>query len=76
MQKGIGMKIDIRDNIPPEIALECVKKVVAEGKVSVGENGKMYYCWATSFNTPVGEIMVVTRQYRKSDCFVVYKNKI
>ena len=37
------MKIDIRDEIPPEIALECVKQVVKEGKVSTGENGKKYY---------------------------------
>lgn len=69
------MKIDIKDNIPPVIALECVKQVVAEGKVSKGERGKMYYCWATSFNTPVGHIFVVTRQYRKSDCFIVYKDR-
>ena len=70
------MKIDIRDDIPPVLALECVKQVVAEGKVSTGENGKKYYCWATSFQTNVGKIMVVTRQYRKDDCFVVYKNKV
>ena len=67
------MKIDIRDDIPPEVALEAVKQVVREGKISQGERGKMYYCWATSFSTNIGKIMVVTRQYRKSDCFVVYK---
>ena len=69
------MKIDIRDEIPPEIALECVKQVVSEGKISVGEKGKKYYCWVTSFNTSIGKIVVVTRQYRKDDCFVVYKYK-
>lgn len=69
------MKIDIRDEIPPEIALECVKQVVSEGKISVGEKGKKHYCWVTSFNTSIGKIMVVTRQYRKDDCFVVYKYK-
>ena len=69
------MKIDIRDDIPPEVALEAVKQVVREGKISKGEHGKMYYCWATSFSTNIGKIMVVTRQYRKSDCFVVYKDK-
>ena len=69
------MKIDIRDDIPPTLALECVKKVVREGRVSTGEHGKKYYCWATQFDTSVGEVMVVTRQYRKDDCFVVYKQK-
>lgn len=69
------MKIDIRDEIPPEIALECVKQVVKEGKVSTGENGKKYYCWGTRFKTNIGNIMVATRQYRKDDCFIVYKIK-
>lgn len=69
------MRIDIRDEIPPVIALECVKQVVKDGKVSVGEKGKKYYCWATSFQTSAGKIMVVTRQYRKDDCFIVYKIK-
>lgn len=66
------MKIDIKDNIPHEIALECVKQVVSDGKVSTGEKGKKYYCWATLFQTNIGKIMVATRQYRKDDCFVVY----
>lgn len=65
--------IDVRDDIPYTIALAAVSRVVQEGRVSVGEHGKDYYCWATEFSSPVGEIMVVTRQYRKSDCFVVYK---
>ena len=69
------MKIDIKDDIPPVLALECVKQVVAEGKVSTGEKGKKYYCWATSFQTSAGKIMVATRQYRKDDCFIVYKIK-
>lgn len=69
------MKIDIRDNIPPVIALELVKQVVSEGKISDGEHGKKYYCWATLFHTNIGDIMVATRQYRKSDCFIVYKHK-
>lgn len=73
--KGKIMKIDIRDDIPPEVALEAVKLVVKQGKISQGERGKMYYCWATSFDTHIGEIMVVTRQYRKDDCFIVYKIK-
>ena len=65
--------IDIRDNIKPELALGLVASVVAIGKISNGEHGKMYYCWGTVFDTPDGEIMVSTRQYRKTDCFVVHK---
>lgn len=69
------MKIDIRDNIPDAIAVECVMHVVRAGKISVGEHGKKYYCWATILQTPVGEVVVSTRQYRKDDCFMVYKHK-
>ena len=69
------MRIDIRNDIPHYIALECVTRVVREGRISVGEHGKMYYCWATEFVTPIGCIIVATRQYRKDDCFVVYKQK-
>lgn len=69
------INIEIRDDIKPEIALSCVVRVVANGKISTGENGKMYYCWATTFDTPDGEVTVWTRQYRKSDCFVVYKHR-
>lgn len=69
------VEIDIRDDIKPEIALECVEQVIRGKRVSMGENGKMYYCWATTFDTPLGELVVHTRQYRKSDCFMVYKNK-
>ena len=65
--------IDIRDNIKAELALRLVSRVIAGGKISKGENGKMYYCWATVFDTTDGEIVVSTRQYRKTDCFVVYK---
>lgn len=67
------IEVDIWDGINPITALECVKQVIQEGKVSEGENGKMYYCWATTFNTPFGELVVYTRQYRKNDCFRVYR---
>ena len=70
----MNIHIDVRDDIPCGFALECVEKVVLMGNVSEGEHGKIY-CWAVSFSTPIGEIVVSTRQYRKSDCFVVYKNK-
>lgn len=71
---GSKINIDVRDNIDPALALRLVARVIAEGKISKGENGKMYYCWLTTFDTPDGEIMVSTRQYRKTDCFVVHKN--
>ena len=70
--------IEIRDGIDPKIALSLVTRVVAVGRISKGENGKMYYCWGTVFDMPFdvpnGEIMVSVRQYRKTDCFVVHKN--
>lgn len=69
------IEIEIQDEIPEELALEAVRQVVQEGKVSVGEKGKMYYCWATFFQSSIGRIAVHTRQYRKNDCFLVYKEK-
>lgn len=60
--------IDVRDDIPPTVALNCVSKVVAEGRIS---NSGKSYCYATSFDTSVGEVWVTTAQYRKSDCFTV-----
>ena len=64
--------LDIRDNIPPSIALKCVCDVVTEGRIS--NNGKSY-CYASFFPTSVGQICVLTRPYRKSDCFMVYKEQ-
>ncbi len=63
--------IDIRHDISPTIALECVRQVIAQGKAS--NDGKSY-CYAAAFDTSEGEVYVVTRPYRKSDCFLVYKN--
>lgn len=63
--------IDIRHNISPIIALECVRQVIAQGKIS--SDGKSY-CYATTFDTDEGEVWVAIRPYRKSDCFLIYKN--
>ena len=63
--------IDIRHDISPTIALECVRQVIAQGKLSA--NGKSY-CYATTFDTNEGEVWVATRPYRNSNCFLVYKN--
>ena len=73
MEANIRINIDIRDDIEQGLALRLVARVIAGGKISRGENGKMYYCWLTVFDTPDGEIAVSTRQYRKNDCFVVLK---
>lgn len=67
--------IEIRDDISPSIAVECVNQVIIEGKVSHDTKGKAYYCWATRFATSEGNLVVSVRPYRKSDCFVVYKYK-
>lgn len=67
------VEIEIKDGINPVTALEAVGQVIAGGKVSHGENGKPYYCWATTFDSMEGEIVVFTRQYRKNDCFLVQK---
>ena len=64
--------IDIRDDIATEVALECVKMVIENGRIS--NKGKQY-CYLTSFNVGDDEVMVNTRDYRKSDCFLVWKNK-
>lgn len=64
------MTIKIDDNIPDLIAIRCVKEVIKAGKVS--DNGKSY-CYATIFASPLGEIAVITRRYRKSPCFIVCK---
>ncbi len=66
------MHLDIRDGIPPAVALQCVLEVVKDGRVS--DNGKSY-CYATHFFTSAGRVWVVTRPYRKSDCFLVVKHK-
>ena len=72
----MSLKIDIRDGISDELALELVSEVVKKGKVSEdSKGGEKYYCWITTFNVNGEEIVVYTRENRKNDCFVVYKNK-
>ena len=65
--------LDIRNNISPTLALECVKQAIGRGKISA--DGKSY-CYATTlFDTNEGEVLVAARPYRKSDCFLIYKNE-
>ena len=61
------MTIKIEDNIDDLMAITLVKKVIEAGKISNNGNS---YCYLTLF----GDILVETRQYRKSPCFRVYKN--
>lgn len=65
------MHLDIEDGISPEIALECVKQVVNMGRISKDDT---MYCYATTFDTKNGELVVLTRDHRKSDCFIVQRN--
>ena len=63
--------LDIRHDISPTTALECVRLVISKGTVS---NSGKSYSYATTFDTNEGEVWVATRPYRKSDCFLIYKN--
>lgn len=67
------IEIEIEDGINPEEALRYVRQVIMDGKISVGERGKKYYCWASRFRD---EIWVFTRQYRKNDCFLVRRMEV
>ena len=60
--------ITIEDGINPEIALERVRTVVSRGRIC--KNGKLY-CYVTAFGDG---IVVAVADYRKGDCFRVYKD--
>lgn len=66
------MKIDIRDNIPDDIAIELVASVIRQGRISQ-QGGRKYYCWVTQISYMDEEYVVYTRDNRKTDCFVVTK---
>lgn len=66
------MKIEIRKNIPDKIAIELVRMVIRQGRISKGKD-RMYYCWATKINYQDEEYTVYVRNNRKTDCFVVTK---
>lgn len=68
------MKIEIRDNIPDEIAIALVGKVIKQGRISK-QGDKMYYCWATEIGYNNDRYMVLVRDNRKTDCFVVCKKE-
>lgn len=68
------MKIEIRDNIPDEIAIELVGIVIRQGRISKGKD-RMYYCWTTDIEYNNERYFVYARENRKTDCFVVCKKK-
>ena len=66
------MKIDIRDNIPDDIAIELVGIVIRQGRISK-KGDRDYYCWATIITYQDEEYAVYVRDNRKTDCFLVTK---
>ena len=60
------MTIKIEDSIDDLTAVRLVKQVIDQGKISNNGNS---YCYLSIFD----DIVVETRQYRKSPCFRVYK---
>lgn len=67
------MTINIKDNIPPHIALMAVLSVVSNSESD--ENGKMVYPKLSSVPVRGATIMVKTEEHRKSDCFKVWLKK-
>lgn len=67
------MKIEIRKDIPDEIAIELVRMVIQQGRISKGKD-RMYYCWATKITYQDEEYTVYVRDNRKTDCFIVTKS--
>ena len=61
--------IEVRDGIDPNEALDRVGHVISEGRVS---KNNTLFCYHTSWSDGIN---VTTRDYRKNDCFVVYKNQ-
>ena len=62
------MTIKIEDGIDDLTAIIFVKQVIERGKIS---DNRSSYCYLTLFD----DICVETRQYRKSPCFMIYKQK-
>lgn len=62
------MTIKIEYGIDDLTAISLVKKVIEQGKISDDGNS---YCYLTLFDN----IVVETRQYRKSPCFRVCKKQ-
>lgn len=57
------MKIEIRDNIPDEIAIELVGSVIRQGRISQ-KGDRKYYCWATKITYDDNDYTVYVRDNR------------
>ena len=60
------MKIDIRDGISDEVAIELVGIVIRQGRISK-KGDKMYYCWTTYIEYDDEKYMVYVRDNRKTE---------
>ena len=71
--EDVRLHVEVRDGVDLEMALDCVCRVVALGRISTYA-GKACFCWHTVFPD---EAVVSVRQPDKrrsgSDSFVVYK---
>jgi len=64
--------IDNQSDLMMDTCLTMVMNVMDNGRVS--NNGKQY-CYLTAFNSPDGDIHVVTDLNKKSDKFTIYRVK-
>lgn len=62
--------IEIENNVPQDVAIQCVSRVIADGRIS---NDGKNYCYATDFTTEIGEVCVYVRLNSKHDSFIVKK---
>lgn len=62
--------IEIENNVPQDVAIQCVSRVIADGRIS---NDGKNYCYATDFTTKIGEVCVYVRPNSKNDSFIVKK---
>lgn len=62
--------IEIENNVPQDVAIQCVSRVIADGRIS---NDGKNYCYATDFITKIGDVCVYVRPKSKHDSFIVKK---
>ena len=67
--KKKSVTIQVRDGVDLEEAVRRVAHVISQGRVS--NDGKLF-CYLTSWKDGIN---VSVRPYRKSDCFVVWKDR-
>lgn len=71
--------ITIENEIPSDVAIDLVKRVMRRGRISSNSKGDRFYCFATlcRHNSIDGEIFVRTSIKSKAPnaSFIVYKNR-